>query len=204
MGREGREFMREKLLMIIIAFLPVLCFGELSIDTTLYFNKKIGKTEHILKNSVKFEKENAVLGIELDTYKQRSILSGYIGYTTNIDKLAITNAVGYKSRGYYNLNVRYMGLIKPYIDLKVYPFDDACIVKLGTAMEKKIEDTNLELSLSTSILKNRKISKVGTNVSLKVYREQDLSSNIRAKYGIKAMLDNSNPSLAIFYGISVR
>ena len=71
-------------------------------------------------------------------------------------------------------------------------------------MEKKIEDTNLELSLSTSILKNRKISKVGTNVSLKVYREQDLSSNIRAKYGIKAMLDNSNPSLAIFYGISVR
>lgn len=191
--------------MIIIAFLPVLCFGELSIDTTLYFNKKIGKTEHILKNSVKFEKENAVLGIELDTYKQRSILSGYIGYTTNIDKLAITNAVGYKSRGYYNLNVRYMGLIKPYIDLKVYPFDDACIVELGTAMEKKIENTNLELSLSAnSILRNRRMSKVGTNVSLKVYREQDLSSNIRAKYGIKAMLDNSNPSLAVFYGISIK
>lgn len=190
--------------MIIIAVLPILCFGELSVDTTLYFNKKIGKTEHILKNSVKFEKENAVLGIELDTYKQRSILSGYIGYTTNIDKLAITNAVGYKSRGYYNLNVKYMGLIKPYMDLKVYPFVDACIVALGTTMEKKIENTNLELSLSTSILKNRKISKVGTNVFLKVYREQDLSSNIRTKYGIKAMLDNSNPSLAIFYGISVR
>ena len=197
--------MRKKLLMIIIAFLPVLCFGELSIDTTLYFNKKIGKTEHILKNSVKFEKENAVLGIELDMYKQRSILSGYIGYTTNIDKLAITNAVGDKSRGYYNLNVRYMGLIKPYIDLKVYPFVDACIVAVGTTMEKKIENTNLELSLSAnSILRNRRMSKVGTNVSLKVYREQDLSSNIRAKYGIKAMLDNSNPSLAVFYGISIK
>lgn len=196
--------MRKKLLMIIIAFLPVLCFGELSIDTTLYFNKKIGKTEHILKNSVKFEKENAVLGIELDMYKQRSILSGYIGYTTNIHKLAITNAVGIKTHGYYNLNVKYMGLIKPYMDLKVYPFVDACIVELGTAMEKKIEDTNLELSLSTTILKNRQKTKVGTNVSLKVYREQDLSSNMRAKYGIKAMLDNLNPSLAVFYGISVR
>ena len=73
-----------------------------------------------------------------------------------------------------------VGLIKPYIDLKVYPFNDACIVELGTVMDKKIEDTNLELSLSTNILKNRKISKVGTNVSLKVYREQDLTSNIRA------------------------
>lgn len=191
--------------MIIIAVLPVLCFGELSVDTTLYFNKKINsKTEQILKNAFKFEKENAVLGVELDTYNDRNILSGYIGYTTNIHKLAITNAVGIKTHGYYNLNVKYMGLIKPYMDLKVYPFVDACIVELGTVMEKKIEDTNLELSLSTTILKNRQKTKVGTNVSLKVYREQDLSSNMRAKYGIKAMLDNSNPSLAIFYGISVR
>lgn len=198
--------MRKKLLIVIITVFPVLCFGELSVDTTLYFNKKIGKTEqHILKNTFKFEKENAVLGFELDTYKQRNILSGYIGYTTNIHKLAITNAVGIKTHGYYNLNVKYMGLIKPYMDLKVYPFVDACIVAVGTTMEKKIENTNLELSLSAnSILRNRRMSKVGTNVSLKVYREQDLSSNIRAKYGIKAMLDNLNPSLAVFYGISVR
>lgn len=196
--------MRKKLLIVIITVFPVLCFGELSVDTTLYFNKKIGDTEQILKNSFKFKKENAVLGVELGTYKQKSLLSGYIGYTTNIHKLAITNAVGIKTHGYYNLNVKYMGLIKPYMDLKVYPFVDACIVELGTAMEKKIEDTNLELSLSTTILKNRQKTKVGTNVSLKVYREQDLSSNMRAKYGIKAMLDNSNPSLAIFYGISVR
>lgn len=197
--------MRKKLLIVIITVFPVLCFGELSVDTTLYFNKKIGKTEqHILKNTFKFEKENAVLGFELDTYKQRNILSGYIGYTTNIHKLAITNAVGIKTHGYYNLNVKYMGLIKPYMDLKVYPFVDACIVELGTVMEKKIEDTNLELSLSTSILKNRQKTKVGTNVSLKVYREQDLSSDMRAKYGIKAMLDNLNPSLAVFYGISVK
>lgn len=197
--------MRKKLLIVIITVFPALCFGELSVDTTLYFNKKIGKTEQqILKNTFKFEKENAVLGVELDTYKQRNILSGYIGYTTNIHKLAITNAVGIKTHGYYNLNVKYMGLIKPYMDLKVYPFVDACIVELGTAMEKKIEDTNLELSLSTTILKNRQKTKAGTNVSLKVYREQDLSSNMRAKYGIKAMLDNLNPSLAVFYGISVR
>lgn len=197
--------MRKKLLIVIITVFPALCFGELSVDTTLYFSKKIGKTEQqILKNAFKFEKENAVLGVELDTYKQRNILSGYIGYTTNIHKLAITNAVGIKTHGYYNLNVKYMGLIKPYMDLKVYPFVDACIVELGTAMEKKVEDTNLELSLSTTILKNRQKTKVGTNVSLKVYREQDLSSNMRAKYGIKAMLDNSNPSLAVFYGISVR
>lgn len=197
--------MRKKLLIVIITVFPALCFGELSVDTTLYFNKKIGKTEQqILKNTFKFEKENAVLGVELDTYKQRNILSGYIGYTTNIHKLAITNAVGIKTHGYYNLNVKYMGLIKPYMDLKVYPFVDACIVELGTAMEKKIEDTNLELSLSTTILKNRQKTKAGTNVSLKVYREQDLSSHMRAKYGIKAMLDNLNPSLAVFYGISVR
>jgi len=203
-GRE-REFMRKKLLIVIITVFPVLCFGELSVDTTLYFNKKINsKTEQILKNAFKFEKENAVLGVELDTYNDRNILSGYIGYTTNIHKLVITNTVGIKTHGYYNLNVKYMGLIKPYMDLKVYPFVDACIVELGMAMEKKIEDTNLELSLSTTILKNRQKTKVGTNVSLKVYREQDLSSNMRAKYGIKAMLDNSNPSLAIFYGISVR
>lgn len=197
--------MRKKLLIVIITVFPVLCFGELSVDTTLYFNKKINsKTEQILKNAFKFEKENAVLGVELDTYNDRNILSGYIGYTTNIHKLVITNTVGIKTHGYYNLNVKYMGLIKPYMDLKVYPFVDACIVELGMAMEKKIEDTNLELSLSTTILKNRQKTKVGTNVSLKVYREQDLSSNMRAKYGIKAMLDNSNPSLAIFYGISVR
>lgn len=197
--------MRKKLLIVIITVFPVLCFGELSVDTTLYFNKKINsKTEQILKNAFKFEKENAVLGVELDTYNDRNILSGYIGYTTNIHKLVITNAVGIKTHGYYNLNVKYMGLIKPYMDLKVYPFVDACIVELGTAMEKKIEDTNLELSLSTTILKNRQKTKVGTNASLKVYREQDLSSNMRAKYGIKAMLDNSNPSLAVFYGISVR
>ncbi|WP_392445443.1 hypothetical protein ACF3OF_06860 [Sneathia vaginalis] len=197
--------MRKKLLIVIITVFPVLCFGELSVDTTLYFNKKINsKTEQILKNAFKFEKENAVLGVELDTYNDRNILSGYIGYTTNIHKLVITNTVGIKTHGYYNLNVKYMGLIKPYMDLKVYPFVDACIVELGMAMEKKIEDTNLELSLSTTILKNRQKTKVGTNVSLKVYREQDLSSNMRAKYGIKAMLDNSNPSLAVFYGISVR
>ncbi|WP_288868874.1 hypothetical protein [uncultured Parvimonas sp.] len=197
--------MRKKLLIVIITVFPVLCFGELSVDTTLYFNKKIGKTEQqILKNSFKFEKENAVLGVELDTYNDSNILSGYIGYTTNIQKLAITNAVGIKTYGYYNLNVKYMGVIKPYMDLKVYPFVDACIVAVGTTMEKKIENTNLELSLSASILKNRQKTKVGTNVSLKVYREQDLSSDMRAKYGIKAMLDNLNPSLAVFYGISIR